>query len=238
VIVAAVFVPSAPILIPQIASGAAHELDELRAVAIATIDRVVESAERVVIVGAGERTHRFDTGIGTFAGFGVPLSVTLDRSASVDVSEPADGLGLAASIGVWLLDQTRWTGPRNVIEISSDESVENIAALVQEVAAAPDRTVLLVVADGSAARTEKAPGYLHPDATAFDALVEDALMSGSAQGLASLDRALAEAVMAAGWPAWQFAAESMRDRAVEAGCEYAEAPYGVGYFVASWVCLD
>ena len=236
VITAAAFVPSAPILIPEVASGAADELTDLRAIAIAAIARAAESADHVVIVAAGSRTRHFDKGIGTFAGFGVPLTVTIDSSSPVAAGKQVDEIGVAASIGVWLLDQTGWSGPRSVVEIARDESQNQLVELSMELANSPGSIAFVVVADGSAARTEKAPGYLHPDATAFDALLEDALASGNVQSLASLDRTQAANVVAAGWPAWQVAALAMQGHDIEARCDYADAPYGVGYFVASWVC--
>lgn len=235
-ITAAAFVPSAPILIPEVASGAAAELTDLRAIAIAAIARVAESAEHVIIVAAGSRTRQFDTGIGTFAGFGVPLTVAIDPSSRVEAGEQVDEIGVAASIGVWLLDQTQWSGARSVVEIGPDESQTRLAELAIELAESASSVALVIVADGSAARTEKSPGYLHPDATHFDVLIEQALASGRAQALADLDRAQAQAVMAAGWPAWQVAALAMQGREIEASCDVADAPFGVGYFVASWVC--
>jgi hypothetical protein len=236
VIVAAAFVPSAPILIPEVASGAAEELNDVRAKAIASIQRAAASADHVAIVGAGSRTRLFENGVGTFAGFGVPLTVTIDPNSRAHAGEQVDEIGVAASIGVWLLDQTQWSGARSVVEIGPDESQTRLAELAIELAESASSVALVIVADGSAARTEKAPGYLHPDATHFDVLIEQALASGRAQALADLDRAQAQAVMAAGWPAWQVAALAMQGREIEASCDVADAPFGVGYFVASWVC--
>ena len=53
-------------------------------------------------------------------------------------------------------------------------------------------TTLVVMADGSARRGEKAPGHLHPDAVAFDERIEAALRSGDAEALAALDPEVGE----------------------------------------------
>ena len=87
---------------------------------------------------------------------------------------------------------------------------------------------LLVVANGSAMRTEKAPGHLDERAEAFDAALGRALAEGDAEALASLDQALAVEL-------WADTVEVPR----LAGLGPAEvlhdaAPYGVQYWVMRW----
>ena len=48
-----------------------------------------------------------------------------------------------------------------------------------------DPTTLLVMADGSACRGDKAPGHLHPAALPFDDGIEAALRTGDAKALAT-----------------------------------------------------
>jgi len=55
-----------------------------------------------------------------------------------------------------------------------------------------------VVADGSARRTEKAPGHLDDRAEGFDAQVEKALAAGDPELLKALDVNLAEALLVGG----------------------------------------
>lgn len=94
--------------------------------------------------------------------------------------------------------------------------------------------VLLVMGDGTARRHEKAPGHLHPDAVAFDASVEAALQAGDAAALSQLDAGLGADLWCAGLPAFRALGEMARDRAVEAKLTFAEAPYGVAWWVARW----
>ena len=95
-------------------------------------------------------------------------------------------------------------------------------------------TTLVVLADGSARRHEKAPGHVHPDAVGFDAEVERALREGDAEALARLDLDTAAAVWCEGAPAFRVLGEVARGRTVEAEVSYADAPYGVAWWVARW----
>ncbi len=237
-ITAIAFVPSTPMLIPEVASGASDELDLARTCSIDAIRGVIDGADAVVVLGVGARTRHLDDAVGSFEGFGVPVSVSLNRNgvAETSASTSSTDVGLASTVGIWLLSQTQWQGRNTVYEVAADETQDGLAQVATDVAASPGSTALIIVADGSAARTEKSPGYLHPDATAFDGLVEQALLEGNPALLASLDRGQADSVMAAGWPAWQVAALSLEGREIQARCDYSEAPYGVGYFVATWAC--
>jgi hypothetical protein len=228
VIVAAAFVPSTPLLVPAVASGAADELDVVRRASLeATRSALASAPERVVVVGAGGRDATHATGTGTFRGFGVDLDVPLDPAT---LAGPA--LPLPLSIGAWLLAQVGWPGERAALELDpqGDPTTPGKA-----LAAEDRRTALLVVADGSAARTEKAPASLHPDAAAFDAAVADALRTGDPARLAGLDRDRAAEVASSGWPAWSAAAAALGSATYDATLLADEAPYGVGYLVATWL---
>jgi hypothetical protein len=95
-------------------------------------------------------------------------------------------------------------------------------------------TTLVVMADGSARRGEKAPGHLHPDAIAFDDRVEAALRNGDAAALATLDPDLGEELWCDGIPGFRVLGEATRGRRVTAEVSYADAPYGVAWWVARW----
>jgi hypothetical protein len=98
----------------------------------------------------------------------------------------------------------------------------------------PEPTTLVVMADGSARRGEKAPGHLHPDAVSFDERIESALRSGDAETLAALDPEVGEELWCAGVPALRVLGEVGRDRELVAYVSFAEAPYGVAWWVARW----
>lgn len=94
--------------------------------------------------------------------------------------------------------------------------------------------VLLVMADGSARRHQKAPGHLHPDAVGFDRGVEVALQTGDAAALAELDPGQAEELWCEGVPALRVLGGLARGRSVESRVTYADAPHGVAWWVARW----
>jgi hypothetical protein len=91
-----------------------------------------------------------------------------------------------------------------------------------------------VLGDGSARRSTSAPGYFDERAADFDAAVASALRSGNPATLCQLDAALGGQLLAAGVPAWHAAGQALGQRRYDARLHYDEAPYGVGYFVASW----
>ncbi len=91
---------------------------------------------------------------------------------------------------------------------------------------------LLVVADGTAKRTLKAPGHLDGRAEAFDEAAAQSLAAGDPAGLAALDAQLAADLWVEGLPAWRAVSELPGPWVAK--ITYADAPCGVGYFVATW----
>ncbi len=210
-LVGAAVCPHPPLLVPEVASGAAAECDELRAACDAAVRELLGSDPDGVFV-AGSADPGGGTG-GTFAGYGVALRV----------GDGAPTLPLPHTVGCWLLDRAGWRGRRAYVGPDDD------AALAAE----SGRAVLLVMGDASARRSEKAPGYIDPRAAAHDAAVADALRSGP-DALSKLDGDLAEELMAAGWPAWQLLARAAAGAEWDTSVTYDDAPYGVGYLVAVW----
>ncbi|MCW2807858.1 MAG: hypothetical protein JWQ93_1813 [Marmoricola sp.] len=95
-------------------------------------------------------------------------------------------------------------------------------------------TTLVVMADGSARRDERAPGHLHPDAVPFDERIEAALRSGDAETLAALDPEVAEELWCEGVGGLRALGEVARGHGVVGHVSYADAPYGVAWWVARW----
>ncbi len=93
---------------------------------------------------------------------------------------------------------------------------------------------LVVMADGSASRGEKAPGHLHPEAVAFDEAVDAALRRGDAAALAALDPVLAEAVWCTGAAGLRLLGELTRGSGITPEVSHHAAPYGVAWWVARW----
>ncbi len=113
-------------------------------------------------------------------------------------------------------------------------AAERCTGAGRDLAARADRVALLVMGDGSACRTLKAPGYLDERAEAFDAAAARALGAADPDALIALDEALAYELKAAGRAPWQVLAGAAQGAGLAGRLLYEDAPYGVGYLVAAW----
>jgi hypothetical protein len=239
---AAVVSPHPPLLVPPVAAGAAAELSDLRAAASRALETMwAADPDVVIVVGAAPHTRAYGgTARGSFDGYGVPLRVSLDGGAGAPppVGAPAsDGGGvlpLSLAVGAFLLGSRPRTPPRRGQSVAAGATAADCAALGRALAASAARVGLLVMADGSACRGEKSPGYDDPRAEAFDAAVTSALRAGDAAALLDLDAALANQLLAAGRPAWQVLAGAAGTGGWRGEVGYDAAPYGVQYTVATW----
>jgi aromatic ring-opening dioxygenase LigB subunit len=139
-------------------------------------------------------------------------------------------LPLSLTIGRWLLGER----PALYRGVAEDAPAESCARLGTELAGLAERVALLVMGDGSACRTERAPGYLDERAEGFDAGVARALAEADTGALAGLDATVAAELRAAGRAPWQVLAGAARGARFTGELLADEAPYGVGYLVASW----
>ena len=91
---------------------------------------------------------------------------------------------------------------------------------------------VLVIGNGSACRTEKAPGFLDPRAEAFDKAIDDALRLPDPSALSAIDSALSRELLAdTAGIAWLGTTLIGEDRTV---LTYDDDPFGVQYWVAQW----
>jgi hypothetical protein len=223
VLVAAAVCPCPPVLVPEVAAGASGELDELRTACDRAVDTLLAAhADVVAVVGTACPTGRLDQTAGSFAGVGVNL----------EVGTGIVGLPLPQTIGCWLLDRAV-VAERSFYAACAGDTARMLHEQGAAIAASATRVALLVLGDGTARRTERAPGYLDPRAEGYDGSVVAALRAGPA-AVADLDGEQAAALLAAGWPAWQVLAGAAAggDWACDVTCE--TAPYGVSYVVATW----
>jgi hypothetical protein len=242
-LVAAAVCPFPPLLVPEVAVGAAPELAPLRA---ACTDAVAVLAaarlDRLVVLGPAEQAGGSPHGPypegspGSFRRFGVHLDVVLGRSR--DVAEDGhDGRSLPVSlaVGAWILARTGWSAaPVEGLGVGEPLAVEGCLGTGRELAASAERVGLLVMGDGSACRSEKAPGYLDERAAAFDASVTAALAAADTAALATLDEGLAAELRVVGRAPWQVLAGAAEGTGLTGTLLYEDAPFGVGYFVATW----
>ena len=226
-ITAAALCPSAPLLHPDL-TGREVVVPELRAASAQAAQWLCrDDPATIVVVGPAAATGEWDAaGRLEPAAFAPAVARTGTRTRSLPLS-----LGL----GALLLDQAGYRGRRRLLAVGQDEPASACAAVGAELDGVDGPAALLVMGDGSARRSLKAPGYLDARAAAFDEEVERAIRAGQLDALLRLDQALARDLMATGRPAWQVLAGAMRDLAPVTKVLYRGDPFGVAYLVA---CLE
>lgn len=145
-------------------------------------------------------------------------------------ADPA--LPVSLGLGARLLDEAGYRGPRRLRSVSHDEPAEGCLRLGADLSRLGDRVGLLVMADGSACRSLRAPGYLDPRADAFDRVLEEAVRDGDLGPLRTLDQDLARELLVAGRPGFQVLAGALPGRDLSTEILYAADPFGVFYLVA------
>ncbi|MFF3608482.1 hypothetical protein [Streptomyces sp. NPDC002463] len=232
-LVAAAVCPSPPLLVPEVATGAAPELDAARAACADAVGLLAASRpDRLYVVGPAEEGGVYPAGAqGSFAGFGVDLSVRLGEGP-----RPTDRpLPTPLAVAAWLLARVAWAdAPIEGRAVAAAATPDVCAGLGRELAGSAERVALLVMGDGSACRTVKAPGYLDERAAGFDAEAARALGAADTTALLALDAGLAAELKAAGRAPWQVLAGAAEGAGLDGRLLFEDAPYGVGYFVAAW----
>ncbi|MCF3184184.1 hypothetical protein IPZ70_30185 [Streptomyces polychromogenes] len=233
-LVAAAVCPAPPLLVPEVAAGAAAELEEARTACSDALAVLAASRPDVlVVVGSADAEHQgpYPQGSrGGFHGYGVDAEVRLGEGEEWPRPLPAP-----LAVGAWLLGRARWgAAPVEGLAVAASLEAGRCLETGRELAAADERVALLVMGDGSACRTLKAPGYLDERAAAFDAAAGRALGSADTDALAALDPVLAAELQAAGRAPWQVLAGAAEGAGLGGRLLYEDAPYGVGYFVAAW----
>ncbi|MEV6161765.1 class III extradiol dioxygenase subunit B-like domain-containing protein [Streptomyces sp. NPDC052052] len=236
-LVAAAVCPCPPLLVPEVAAGAAPELDDLRAACAKALGVLTAARpDLLIVVGpadpAGRGPHP-EGATGTFRGFGVDLGVRLGRERGPVVAERP--LPPSLAVGAWLLARTPWDeAPVEGLGVGESLETARCTDTGRDLSARADRVALLVMGDGSACRTVKAPGYLDVRAEAFDAAAAHALGTADVDAVNALDESLAYELKAAGRAPWQVLAGAAEGADLDGRLLYEDAPYGVGYLVATW----
>jgi hypothetical protein len=210
-------------LLTAVAGAPSPALSVLRAAVTAAVRAVLDRRPEVVVVaGEGADGVRFGPGdTGDLRGFGVDLEVPFCGP----VRAGGCRVPLPHLVGAWLLDRAGHTGPR--LGVGPDD-------LGTVLAGASGPVGVLAMGDGSARRSEKAPGHLDPAAGPFDAAVAGALATGDTAALAALDLPEGQRLLAAGVPVWRAVGAALAGATLEAELLHDEAPFGVGYLVATW----
>jgi hypothetical protein len=235
-LVAAAVCPCPPLLVPEVAAGAAAELDVARAACTDALGVLAAARpDRLVVVGPAEQGGRGRHPEGTrgsFRGFGVDLDVRLGADKGVRSERE---LPPSLAVAAWLLQRTGWSdAPIEGLGVGEPLAAERCIEVGRDIVAQAERVALLVMGDASACRTLKAPGYLDERAAPFDAEVARALGAADVAALEALDTELAYELKASGRAPWQVLAGAAEGADLGGSLLYEDAPFGVGYLVATW----
>ncbi|MER5278541.1 class III extradiol dioxygenase subunit B-like domain-containing protein [Streptomyces sp. NPDC002809] len=235
-LVAAAVCPCPPLLVPEVASGAAPELDAARTACTDALGVLAASRpDLLIVIGPADLAGRGpypEGATGGFQEFGVDVDVRLGRDLGTVAERP---LAPSLAVGAWLLARTGWAGtPVEALGVGESLETGRCTETGRALAARADRVALLVMGDGSACRTLKSPGYLDERAAGFDAVASHALGAADTGALIALDEALAYQLKAAGRAPWQVLAGAAEGAGLNGRLLYDDAPYGVGYMVAAW----
>ena len=237
-LVAAAVCPCPPLLVPEVAAGAAPELDAARAACTDALGVLAASRpDRLIVVGPAEQSGRgpFPQGApGSFRGFSVDLEVRLGGGERGS-AEPERELPPSLAVAAWLLERTGWSdAPVEGLGVGEPLAADRCFRAGEGIAGRAGRVALLVMGDGSACRTLKAPGYLDERAAPFDAALARALGAADVTALKALDSELAYELKVSGRAPWQVLAGAAEGAGLDGALLYEDAPYGVGYLVAAW----
>ncbi len=218
-------VPSAPVLVPELAGTAAGEVAD---VVTASLAAAAVLPPRWVVIGTGDADDVVGPDArGTFAGFGVDLPVRLSPRAQRTAELP-----VCALLAAWLRGQARPDASASVrvygADLDADTALARGRRLRAEIDREPDPTGVLVVADGANTLTPAAPGGYHPDDADAQRSLDDALGNGDVAALAGLPRQILGRV------AFQVLAGLAAPGPRSVKELYRGAPYGVGYFAGAW----
>jgi hypothetical protein len=252
--VAAAVLPHPPLLVPELAGGAAAELDPLRAACRAALSAVLAAADVTVVVGDGPVWGVPEpAAAGSFHAYGAGVEVTLPALVDRDLPglpPPARlaQLPLSLAVAAHLLAGLD-PPPARLAAVTVPGSLGPGAAAAigrsLDGGGPGGRVGLVVMGDLSACRTERAPGAFREEAAGFDGSVAEAFRSGHPERLLDLDPVQAADLLVAGRVPLQvlagaFVGDPARRAPVPDGGDppvrgrvlYDDAPYGVGYLVA------
>lgn len=220
-------IPSAPVIVPELASGAAGELADMRQAIFAAVGSL---PARWIVVGVGPADAVVSPEqTGTFAGYGVDVPVAL----APEGSDASSKLPLCALVAGWVRGRANPDARAEVRMYAYDHGVDEALShgrrLRAEIDEAADPVGVLVVADGVHTLVPSAPGGYDPDSIPLQAALDDALAVGDGVALTRLPATVVGRV------AYQVLAGLTEPAPRSAKELYRGAPYGVGYFVGTWL---
>jgi hypothetical protein len=219
-------IPSAPVLVPELAGAAASEVADLREAVFAA---AASLPSRWIAIGVDRADQVVEPqSVGTFAGYGADVRVRLSASAP---GSPTS-LPLCALITGWVRERAQPSARVEVRVYSGAHHADVVWAVGRRLRAETDQDTepigVMIVADGANTLTPAAPGGYRPGDIDVQRALDDALASGDVAALAELP---ATVIGRVGYQVLAGLAEPAPRSAKEL---YRGAPFGVGYFAGVW----
>jgi hypothetical protein len=226
-IVGTVVCPHPPLLLREL-TGGQDVAAELRKACTEALGALTALAPDVVVVVGGHDAP------GEHAGGAVPVR---GFGGTGERAPRERALPLSLGVARRLLDGAGYSGPVEMLTVAWDASAAETEAAGARIAGRSGRVGLLVMGDGGARRGLRAPGHLDGRAFEFDEGIRRSLAAGDRTGLLRLDPGLAEELMVAGRAAFQVMGHAHAGGGAPVRPEllYADDPFGVMYFVATWL---
>lgn len=212
-----ILIPGAPVLVPELSGAAAadsaREVDQMSDL----LREASQGASRVLVVGTDPRRRQVRDVRASLRRWGADVAVgrRQDPPAGPDtVPDPA-------LIAWWALDGIGSTLPRTFLGVDAGEGAPPEAR---------EDELVVVVADGPASLSPRAPVPEHPRGVALDAALRDWLAAGG-----DLPDPGPDVAAEVGWwsrPAWLVLAALVGGRPASVARSW--APFGVGYHVGRW----
>jgi hypothetical protein len=233
-------VPGTPLLIPEIAAGAAPELADVRQASLERVAWAARAAGTITVLAQDPQasvlslTHLDDVvnlhPLGLSAGVNAAEPDGLAHRRKSPPSMSGSDLPVAVLVAAWLAAAAGVT----IDEVWSVPSDPGRVALPARIA---ESEGLLLIADGTSTRTPKAPGSFVDGAEEFDTAVTEALRSVDAAFFLDARRATdAQRFGVQGLGAWAAAATIVTTSSStwSGEVDLVVDPFGVCYTVAAW----
>jgi len=170
-LVGVALVPAAPVLVAEL-SGRLCPASAPREAARSVIEQLISCAPDVIVmVAEGDHTEMFDNS----------AAMHLHRLGGMHRDDYAPGariLPIPLAIGAALLRDAGWFGPTQYQLLDASTAAVEAAKAGRELADVEPRVGLLLLGNGSACTTPKAPGSFHPQAQEFNTEFVRAITEG------------------------------------------------------------
>jgi len=229
VLTTVVFLPTPPLLVPELAGDAASATQDLRDACLRAVGTIVDHSHSWTAIGVHESALELGPeAAGSWRSFGVDVAVSLGPG-SISAAE----LPLPALVAGWLRGRAAPDASVSMQLYRSDTTPARCAELGCGLADDPLPQALLVLGDGCTTLSAKAPGAFDERAASLQGRIDDALSTVDFHALGALDPELCTALGVSGRVPWQIAAAAVGP-GWHGSSLYCGAPYGVGYQVAVW----